>query len=86
MGYPRTRPSGPRRPATIYLLGLTKGPGPTFLLMVSRYVPFSPSAHHLTSRNLNDFNASYLGCSARRTDLEKAFDVRTPTRPANGNS
>jgi len=38
----------------------------TLLLMVSRYVPFSPSACHLTSRNLNDFNASYLGCSVRR--------------------
>jgi len=53
--------------------------------MVRRYVPFSPSAYHLTSRNLNDFNASYLSCPVRRTDLEKAFNVRTPTRPANSN-
>ena len=56
-----------------------------FLLMVSRYVPFSPSAYHLTSRNFNDFNASNRCCSVRRTNLEKAFNVRTPTRPADGN-
>ena len=58
---------------------------PGFLLVVSGYVPFSPSAYHLTSRNLNDFNASHRCGSVRRTDLEKAFNVRTPARPANGN-
>ena len=47
--------------------------------------PFPPSANHLTLRNLNDFNASYLGCSVRRTDLQKAFNVRTAARPAHGN-
>jgi hypothetical protein len=54
--------------------------------MMSRCVPFSPTAYHLTLRNLNYFNASELGRSVRRTDLEKAFNVRTPARPANGNS